>query len=279
MKGTFYGWYMKAQSDSQTLAVIPAVHKSGEKCNSSIQIITKENAWNVDFPIEEYAKRGKKIYIGENRFGENGIRLKINEPQLKVDGKLEFGVLSLLKYDIMGPFAMVPFMECRHSVWSMKHTVNGTICINDEIYNFKNACGYWEGDEGRSFPKQYAWTHSFFKGGSLMLSVAEIPFAGFRFTGVICSILWHGKQYRLATYLGAKPVCIHNGKVVIVQGNMKFETQLLEKSGYALKAPVAGNMERMIRENAACRVRYRFSIGGKTLFAFETDKASFEYEY
>lgn len=31
MKGAFYGWYMKCQSDSQTLAVIPAVHQSGKE--------------------------------------------------------------------------------------------------------------------------------------------------------------------------------------------------------------------------------------------------------
>ncbi|MGN0338505.1 MAG: hypothetical protein ACI4EE_13510 [Lachnospiraceae bacterium] len=31
MKGTFYGWYMKCQSASQTLAVIPAVHQSGKR--------------------------------------------------------------------------------------------------------------------------------------------------------------------------------------------------------------------------------------------------------
>ena len=29
MKNTFYGWDMKCQFDSQTLAVIPAVHQSG----------------------------------------------------------------------------------------------------------------------------------------------------------------------------------------------------------------------------------------------------------
>lgn len=27
----------------------------------------------------------------------------------------------------MGPFALVPFMECRHSVWSMQHSVCGTL--------------------------------------------------------------------------------------------------------------------------------------------------------
>lgn len=40
MRNTFYGWYMKCQSDLQTLAVIPAVHQNGKKRTCSIQIIT-----------------------------------------------------------------------------------------------------------------------------------------------------------------------------------------------------------------------------------------------
>ena len=174
MKGTFYGWYMKCQSASQTLAVIPAVHQSGRERTCSVQIITEHDAWNVTFPQEMFGRQGKKLRIGENQFGRNGLRLKIQAPWLTVNGKLDFGALSPLRYDIMGPFAPVPFLECRHSVWSMRHRVNGTLCINDQIFRFQNAKGYWEGDEGRSFPKQYAWTQCFFEGGSLMLSVADI---------------------------------------------------------------------------------------------------------
>lgn len=44
----------------------------------------------------------------------------------------------------MGPFALIPFMECRHSVWSMRHFVRGTVIINGEDYVFQNAWGYWE---------------------------------------------------------------------------------------------------------------------------------------
>ena len=65
---------------TQTLAVIPAVHKAG-----------------------------RTIYISGNRFGEKGIR-----------------------------FAFVPFMECRHSVWSMRHAVRGTVDINGQEYSFQN---------------------------------------------------------------------------------------------------------------------------------------------
>ena len=161
----------------------------------------------------------------------------------------------------------------------MRHTVNGTVCINDQIFCFQNARGYWEGDEGRSFPKEYAWTHCFFPGGSLILSVADIPMAGFHFTGVIGAILWYGKEYRLATYLGAKAVQIQNGKIRIVQGNMELEVRLLEKVKCPLKAPVAGNMKRTIWEGAACKAMYRFCKKGTPVFYFETDKASFEYEY
>lgn len=74
----------------------------------------------------------------------------------------------------MGPFQFVPFMQCRHSVFSMKHQVNEQITINGQIYKFKNGIGYMEGDRGYSFPKQYIWMQCCFNDGSLMLSVADI---------------------------------------------------------------------------------------------------------
>lgn len=43
-----------------------------------------------------------------------------------------------------------------------------------------------------------------------MLSVADIPMAGIHFTGIIGAILWMGKEYRIATYLGARVVKIQN---------------------------------------------------------------------
>lgn len=284
MNGTFYGWYMKCQSAKQILAVIPAIHVTGKKKTCSIQIITEDGAWTVPFPGDVFHRAGNNIFIQKSRFGENGIRISIKEPGLRVKGKLDFGPLCPLKYDIMGPFTLFPFLECRHSVWSMKHSVSGTVYINGKIYSFRNARGYWEGDRGFSFPKVYVWTHCFFSDGSLMLSVADIPMAGFHFDGVICVVLWKGKEYRLATYLGAKVVKIQNGIIRIVQGDMELEAGLLKKNeeqGNArpLKAPVMGDMVRVIHESATCRAFYRLRKGKRTLFAFQTDRASFEYEY
>lgn len=253
MKKLFYGWYFKCQSDTQTLALIPSVHEIGGKRLYSLQMITEDGVWNKE--------------------------------EVEISGKLHFTELTPIKYDIMGPFALVPFMECRHSVYSMLHRVNGSICINGKKYVFENAYGYWEGDCGRSFPKKYAWTHSFLEGkdgaieGSLMLSVAEIPLAGLCFTGIIGIVLWKGKEYRLATYLGARVVQKANHVLLIRQGNLELEARLLEQKPQPLQAPVNGAMQRMIHENITCKAFYRFRQNGVTQFAFEIDKASFEYEY
>lgn len=279
MGGFFYGWYLKCQSGTQTLAVIPAIHRTGKTCTCSVQIITDRGAWTIPFPAGAYKCDGDIIAIGKNRFGKQGIRLAIRRSGMRIRGKLDFGPLSPLKYDIMGPFVLVPFLECRHSVWSMKHSVCGTVYVNEQEYKFQNAWGYWEGDRGRSFPQKYVWTQCCFAGGSLMLSIADIPVLGMHFNGIICIVLWQGREYRLATYLGARVVCIRNGVVRITQRNMELEAKLLESFDNPLKAPKMGNMVRIIRESAACRALYRFRIGKQTLFEIESDRASFEYEY
>lgn len=278
MQGYFYGWYLKCQSDSQTLAVISAVHGAGQKQTCSIQIITDDDAWNVPFSANVYRREGKNIFIGKNRFGKNGICLSIHAPQLSVEGNLFFGPLSPLKYDIMGPFALVPFMECRHSIWSMQHSVRGTVHINDREYTFMNDRAYWEGDRGRSFPSKYLWTQCFLPKGSLMLSVADIPMAGMHFTGIIGNVLWNGKQYRLATYLGARLLRLQDRKIRIIQGNMELDLCLLEEAKHSLKAPVKGSMVRTIHESVSCKASYLFRKDGHTLFSIETNRASFEQE-
>lgn len=179
----------------------------------------------------------------------------------------------------MGPFQFVPFMQCRHSVFSMKHQVNGQITINGQIYKFQNGIGYIEGDRGYSFPKQYIWTQCCFNDGSLMLSVADIPLFGFHFTGIIGIILLGGKEYRIATYLGATVKHIGNNSVIVKQGKYTLTAKLIEKNSYPLYAPENGKMSRTIHESASCKAYYRFSDNGKVLCEFTSDMASFEYEF
>lgn len=284
MYNFFMGWYMKCQSDTQTLAVIPAIHQNGKNVACSIQVITEDDTWNVSFPKELFEQlKGKggneAIFIGDNIFSKKGMYLSIHTPNLQIEGKIKYGRLTPLKYDIMGPFALFPFMECRHKVFSMYHRINGKILINGKNYIFRNGAGYWEGDKGTSFPKEYLWTQCSVDGGSIMLSVAEIPLWKLYFTGIIGVLYWYGKEYRFATYLGAKVKKLTNGQVQIKQGKMELEVRLLEDTSKPLKAPKLGDMVRTIHESVKCRAYYRFKKAGRTIFEFETDRAAFEYEY
>ena len=280
MSGYFYGYYYKCQSETQTIALIAALHGEGNNVTCSLQVITDEGAWAVEFPREAYFQKGSLIKIGKNRFSRRGLSVDVHGEDLSIQGKLTFGPIKPLKYDIMGPFALIPFMECRHMVGSMEHLVNGTLTVNGEDFVFENAKGYWEGDTGRSFPKEYLWTQTFLpEGGSLMLSVADIPFPGFHFTGVIGFILWEGKEYRIATYLGAKAAEIRDGGAVIRQGRFTLKVRLIEASGKALRAPMQGSMVRTIHESATCKAAYEFWMDDKPVFQVVTDKATFEYEY
>lgn len=101
MHSYFYGWYLKCQSDSQTLAVIPAVHQTRRIRTASVQIITDRGVWTASFPSDAFRRKGKVISVGENLFCERGIRLAIHTPDLNVTGRLTFGPLSPLKYDII----------------------------------------------------------------------------------------------------------------------------------------------------------------------------------
>ena len=132
----FCGWYFKCQSKLQTMAVIPAMHKSQGQKSCSVQLITERDSWNIRFPFESFRKRKFDISIGENHFSRHGIRLKLEAPGLSAVGSVVFGPFTPIRYDIMGPFRYVPFMECRHSVLSMGHSVNREIRINGTAYTF-----------------------------------------------------------------------------------------------------------------------------------------------
>lgn len=281
MRNYFSGWYFKCQNAKQTLSVIPAYHVTGGKPSSSVQIINDEGAWNIPYSALDCRRSadGFTMRVGGSRFGQTSVRLSVHTPDCTAEGFLKFGALTPVHYDIMGPFRFVPFLECRHDVRSLYHTVTGTVTVNGVCYRFERDDGYIEGDRGRSFPREYLWTHCFFEKNSLMLSVADIPFGLFRFTGVLCVIWWEGKEYRLATYLGARATEIGKGKAVIRQGDEELTVQLLERQAHPLYAPMNGAMTRTVRESASCVASYTFRKNGKTLFTFTSDRASFEYEY
>lgn len=279
MRNFFCGWYFRCQSDQQTLAVIPSIHRTDESKFCAIQLITDTQSFHIQFPFSAFQKQGNQISIAGNRFGEEGITLDIYAPDLHTTGSVRFGTFTPIKYDIMGPFRYVPFMQCRHSVYSMWHSVNGTLSINGTPNVFQDSIGYIEGDRGYSFPKKYVWTQCSFPGGALMLSIADIPLGNFHFTGVIGIVLLHGKEYRLATYLGAKAVKIEAVEIIVRQGGFLLTVRPQGQSGHPLRAPIGGAMVRTIHEHPACPVSYRFENKGIPLLELDAPNAALEYEY
>lgn len=279
MREYFCGQYFKCQSDAKSLAVIPAVHAGSGQKSYSIQLITGNGAWNADFSCGEMNKSGEILTVGESSFSKSGARISVKTPEVWAEGELFWGRLAPPKYDIMGPFCFVPFMECRHSVYSMKHSVNGKVSVNGEEFIFEDGTGYIEGDRGRSFPKKYLWTQYCFDRGSVMLSAADIPILGRSFTGVIGFVLLDGKEYRIATYLGARLIKLGSREISVLQGDRYLAVKMPEAAPGELRAPCRGKMSRTVRENLSCSVYYCFRKGGETLFEAQAQNASFEYEY
>lgn len=279
MRNYFCGWYYRCQSDQHTLAVIPSIHRTEDSDFCTIQLITDTGAFYVQFPNSDFQKDGTRICIGKNRFDEDGIHLDIQTSDFHAAGHLRFGPFTPLKYDIMGPFQYVPLMQCRHTVYSMQHKVDGTLSVNGVPYVFQNATGYLEGDRGRSFPKDYIWTYCSVPNGAVMLSVADIPLGFFHFTGVIGVVLLDGKEYRLATYLGAKAIKIQPDEIAIQQGLLRLTVRRSTAQGHPLCAPISGAMTRTIHEHPSCEVHYRFEEDGSRLLDYDATNAAFEYEY
>lgn len=292
MGGYFEGWYFKQQSERDMIAFIPAMHtdRDGKK-TCSLQVVTPDKAYWLVLPGEEFAvdRRTLTIKAGDNLFSSGGLRLSIHQGYIDITGRLAFDAITPPAGDIMGPYRYVPFMECRHSIFSLTHAVSGSLTVNGRLMDFSEGSGYIEGDRGRSFPKRYVWTQCNWDAGgpcSLMLSVADVRPFGVPFVGIIGFVYFGGREHRIATYCGATLVSAGGGAVSIRQGDYTLTAQLLEdgtasavQRTQSLRAPVSGEMDRRIKESLACRARYTFAIKECVLFDIISDKASFEYEF
>lgn len=271
----FKGYYFKCSNREQTLALIPASH--GDK--ASLQIITDNNSYNVKYPHILFGKKIPQVKIGNSVFSGRKIRLDIDREDIKAKGILYFGSSTPLKYDIMGIFKpLSPILQCRHRVISMKHKVNGFVRINGERFVFNNDNGYIEGDEGTSFPDRYLWAQGFFDGGSVMLSIADVPLPLCKIKGIIAVVYAYGKEYRLATYLGASVHYIKEDIAEIKQRNYSLTVKRLSGESRKLHAPKQGQMNRTVKESSRCRLYCCFKKSSNILLEFVSEQGSWENE-
>ncbi len=188
--------------------------------------------------------------------------------------------MTPVKYDIMGPFSFIPFMECSHGIISLYHKLRGNLIINGEDVSFNDGVGYIETDRGNSFPKTYLWTQcNDFKNEkiSIMAAIADIPFMGINFKGCICVVYYKGREYRLSTYNGVKILKYNCKSLMLKRGKYELQIKVTDGNPQKLLAPSSGNMCRTIHENAACSANYKFYIEDNLVFDIESDNCSFEY--
>ena len=178
----------------------------------------------------------------------------------------------------MGPFAFLP-METKHTVFSMRHEVQGSVTLNGVAYRFDDGVGYMEGDRGHSFPQGYTWIQSVDLpcDASVMLAVATIPLGPLHFIGCIGIVALAGREYRFATYRGVRIVQAERQAVEVRQGPLRLRVEVPETRGHKLQAPTQGSMRRLIHESPAVPAHFTFACKGKTLLDAESPHTSFEF--
>lgn len=273
----FEGWYFKHQKEDKTICFIPGRSKD----SAFVQVITSDFSKVFEFPLDRYklCEQVTQIRVGDNLFCPQGCIIQLSDDDMTIRGRLSYGRITPLKTDIMGIFKYVPGMECRHGVVSMDHNVTGTVEIDGSKIDLTGGKGYIESDRGISFPKWYLWCqcNSFDTKTAIMIAVAKVPFLGLSFTGTLASVFYHGKEYRFATYLGARVIECGSRGVVIKQGRWKLEALFDSSEGYKLSAPTYGEMTRIVREQVNVHIQFKMFIDGVPYFNLHSDRGCVEY--
>ena len=269
VRNGFEGWYFKHQKGDDMVAFIPGRAESG----AFIQLISQKGS--RQFEISNLTVNDGMIRADQCWFSKQGCHIELPD----VSGEIAYGPFVPLGSDIMGPFRFFP-MECRHSVLSMAHPLQGSVRIDGQLHSFDDGLGYAEKDSGTSFPCSYLWMqcNDFLQPCSIMVSIAQIPFCGSSFRGCICAILYHGQKYRLATYRGVKVQAFTPEHICLSQDNILLELDIAPShAGHTLRAPRRGKMSSTIRENCNAHLRARLWERGKAIFDLKSNHAAYEF--
>lgn len=293
-KGYFEGWYFKQvnASHSQTISVIFGVSMNVENAHSFVQLLLTKpvRSYYFEYPVSAFISEDEGYRIGPNTFCLNSIQMDLHQDDFECVGKLDFTQHTPLRStlympSIMGPFAYITGMECNHGVVSMRHKVDGTLILNDEAWSFQEDIGYIEKDWGRSFPKRYIWiqgNHFSTNSTNLMVSVADIPFLGLAFEGIIAQLEIAGKVYRIASYLGARRgkllVTKQGFNLEIFQGKLRLFVEAKMDDTGLLKAPHMGSMLNTIKEGLGGKVTVRLSKAGEIIWEDTSNYCGIEIE-
>lgn len=283
-KNYFEGWYFKNTNNNEGISFIPGININSNEKNAFIQIITNDSSYFVNYNIKDFQFQHNpfSIKIGNNSFSKDSISIDIADvsQNLKVNGNIQYSnskniKTNVFKPNIMGPFSYVPYMECNHSILSMKNSVSGLIDINNKKISFDNTNGYIEKDWGCSFPKSYIWCQgNSFKNepnASFMFSIADIPLKFISFTGVIAVLIIDDQEFKFTTYNNAKlvqyDVTDNSFDIILKKGNYYLNIKSASNDGLKLSAPVKGKMDKDIFESISSSVNVTLKYEDAVIFS------------
>ena len=290
--GYFEGWYFKQTTNASTSAgnvnravsFIPGISRasagSRDGDGAFVQMIDGASGTTRFFPFSagEFSASDDpfEVRVGRNRFSLSGLSVDLEDESGRVRAELEYGGTTPPSQPfpwpgVMGPYSFAPFMECYHGIASLDHRVDGYVEIGGGVQGaattmigFDDGRGYIEKDWGRSMPRSWLWVQcntfdAAIGPASFFLSLARVPWLGGWFNGFISILLVGGKEYRFASYTGARvELLTFDGSTVsamLADRSWKLELTVRRSHEGSLAAPMDGAMNRRISESADSWVR------------------------
>lgn len=277
-KGTYFeGWFYKLVNAGQdeVFAFIPGIFldPNPKQAHSFIQVLDGHHqATYHRFSPADFEARPDAfdIRVDRNRFQWTQLDLDLASMGRRIRGTVKFeGVkpwpVKWYAPGIMGPFGLLPFMQCYHGVCSLHHRLEGCLEVDGREVVFDGGIGYIEKDWGRAFPDGYVWMQSnHFKteGVCLSASIAKIPFPTGAFRGFIIGLLLaDGRLLKFTTYNGARlqKVQLTDAHVHFEVRRGKFRMEVLAErvEGGLLHAPYGRSMTERISETLRSTLQLR----------------------
>ena len=279
----FEGWYFKNTNDKNGISFIPGININGAERKAFIQVITNDSSYFINYNINAFQFNFSPFYIKIHNsfFSKDNIHIDIEDKtqNFVVYGDIRYSNsqninTNILNPNIMGPFSYIPFMECNHAILNMKTCADGKISINNNTITFNNGIGYMEKDWGCSFPKSYIWCQgNNFQNpnSSFFLSIADIPFKIFHFTGFICTLIIDSNEFKFTTYNNAKLIKndTDNNSLTITLTKGHYSLNIISKNANGLKlfAPVKGKMEKGIFESISSTIAVTLKKDNNVIFS------------
>ena len=270
----FEGWYVKLVSADRSArwAVIPGVFLDpdggGEAFVQVLDGATGES-WYHRYDLAEFGAEADRfaVRVGPNRFSDRGVVLDLPSLQgeVRFTTPLDPWPVSWRSPGVMGWYAWVPKMECKHGVVSFGHDLAGTLTHDGAAASFDGGRGYLEKDWGAAFPAGYVWmqtNHFSDPSTCLTASTALIPWLRSEFRGHIVGLKHRGELHTFATYTGAVTTSLDIDDDAVRWRMRSKQGAVLEMTadrprGGLLHAPIRTEMHRRVEETLDATIGVR----------------------